>query len=78
MAGEQREAGTLVYRCSLRSEHDLVDRPLTWPTMRRLAHDGWNTALPRPAPSAGVPLDVRLEHMFFFVKSGPPMFQFDG
>ena len=30
-----------------------------------LAHDGWSEALPRPAPSAGVPLDCRIEHVFF-------------
>jgi hypothetical protein len=43
-------------------------RSATRPTMRGLAHDGEGDALPRPAPSAGVPLDVIVEHMFFGVK----------
>ena len=29
-----------------------------------LAHDGWGKALPRPAPSASVPLALSIEHMF--------------
>ena len=42
----------------------LGSRPLTWPVVNGLAHGGWTDALPRPAPSAGVPLVGSIEHMF--------------
>ena len=64
-----RDAGTLVCRCRGRSEHDLGDRPLTWSALRKLTHGGWTSALPRPAPSAGVPLVDRIEHMFFLCQA---------
>ena len=56
------DAGTLVYRCNFRSVVCLEGRSLTWPVGER-AHGGWSETLPRPAPSAVVPVDNRIEHM---------------
>ena len=61
------DAGTLG-RCGSRSEHGLVDRPLAWPDQSVGTRAG-SEALPRPAPSAGVPLDIRIEHMFLLCQA---------
>ena len=45
------------------------DGSLTCPAWEGLAPGGWDEALPRPAPSAGVPLAHSIEQMFIFVKA---------
>ena len=51
-----------------RSGIGLAVRSLTCPAREGLAPGGWNEALPRPAPSAGVPLAGSAEQVFLFVK----------
>ncbi len=46
-----------------------MSRPLTCPDGDGLAHDGCSGALPRPAPSAGVPLNDRIGHVFSFCQA---------
>jgi hypothetical protein len=64
LGGRKRtDAGTLGY-LAFAGASTAGSRPLTCPAEEGLAPGGWTEALPRPAPSAGVPLVASIEQMF--------------